>query len=102
MSSGVDVYNLGVAPTPAAFREAQKYGAGIMVTASHNPMEWNGLKFIVNGRGLFEDELARMLASNPAGGGYGIEQTVATTYVDDVATHATEVLEADFRYLVGL
>lgn len=85
MSSGVDVYNLGVAPTPAAFREAQKYGAGIMVTASHNPMEWNGLKFIVNGRGLFEDELARMLASNPAGGGYGVEQTVATTYVDDVA-----------------
>jgi len=87
MSAGVDVYNLGVAPTPAAFREARKYGAGVMVTASHNPLEWNGLKFIVQGRGLFEDELAKMLASKPsAGGRFGNEHAATTTYVDDVAT----------------
>ncbi|MGI0006346.1 MAG: phosphomannomutase, partial [Nitrososphaera sp.] len=63
LSAGIDVYNLGVAPTPAAFREARKYGAGIIVTASHNPLEWNGLKFIIEGRGLFEKELEQMLAS---------------------------------------
>ncbi|MEM3159322.1 MAG: hypothetical protein QXJ74_00910 [Nitrososphaera sp.] len=85
MSAGVNVYNLGVAPTPAAFREARKYGAGVMVTASHNPLEWNGLKFIVQGRGLFEEELARMLASQPAAGGFGTEHDAGTAYVDDVA-----------------
>lgn len=85
MSSGTDVYNLGVAPTPAAFREARKYGAGVMVTASHNPLEWNGLKFIVQGRGLFEDELAKMLASKPTSTGFGAERDADTTYVDDVA-----------------
>ncbi|MBD0327752.1 MAG: phosphomannomutase, partial [Pyrinomonadaceae bacterium] len=35
IAGGIDVYNLGIAPTPAAFREARKYGAGIIVTASH-------------------------------------------------------------------
>ena len=44
-------------PTPVVFREAREYGAGIMVTSSHNPIEWNGLKFIIDGRGLNEDEL---------------------------------------------
>ncbi len=61
MAAGIDVYNLGIAPTPAAFREARKYGASIIVTASHNPLEWNGLKFIIDGRGLFEHELEEML-----------------------------------------
>ena len=58
MQNGIDVYNLGMVPTPIVFREAKKYGAGIMVTSSHNPIEWNGLKFILEGRGINEDELA--------------------------------------------
>ena len=58
MQNGIDVYNLGMAPTPIVFREAKKYGAGIMVTSSHNPIEWNGLKFILEGKGINEDELA--------------------------------------------
>lgn len=87
MTAGIDVYNLGVAPTPAAFREARKYGAGIIVTASHNPLEWNGLKFIIEGRGLFEKELAQMLASEPSvvGKDTGRELPATTSYVDDVA-----------------
>ena len=61
MEQGIDVYNFGVAPTPLVFREARKYGSGFVVTASHNPLEWNGLKFIIKGRGIFEDELHSML-----------------------------------------
>lgn len=86
MSSGIDVYNLGVAPTPAAFREAIKYGAGMVVTASHNPLEWNGLKFIIEGRGLFEDELGAMLAASPSyAGKFGTEFDAVSSYVDDIA-----------------
>ena len=47
MERGMDVYNLGIAPTPVIFRESRKYGAGIMITSSHNPLQWNGLKFIL-------------------------------------------------------
>ncbi|HII36421.1 MAG TPA: phosphomannomutase [Nitrosopumilaceae archaeon] len=57
MERGVDVYNLGIAPTPVIFRESRKYGAGIMITSSHNPLQWNGLKFILEGRGINESEL---------------------------------------------
>ncbi|UVS70632.1 phosphohexomutase domain-containing protein [Nitrososphaera viennensis] len=90
MAAGIDVYNLGVASTPAAFREARKYGAGIIVTASHNPLEWNGLKFIIEGRGLFEKELEQMMlasssSSSAAGRSAGREYPATASYVDDVA-----------------
>ncbi len=89
MAAGIDVYNLGVASTPAAFREARRYGAGIIVTASHNPLEWNGLKFIIEGRGLFEDELEVMLSSEVSlSQNVGKEYVATTSYVDDVAALA--------------
>jgi len=60
MQCGIEVYNLGIVPTPVVFKEARKYGSGIMITASHNPLEWNGLKFILEGRGIYEDELEKI------------------------------------------
>jgi phosphomannomutase len=57
LERGIDVYNLGIAPTPVVFREAKEHGAGIIITSSHNPLEWNGLKFILDGRGITEEEL---------------------------------------------
>lgn len=54
--SGCEVINIGVAPTPtiALAVEALKAQGGISVTASHNPQEWNGMKFI-NSKGIFLD-----------------------------------------------
>ena len=66
MQEGVDIYDLNVAPTPMVFRESRKYQAGCIVTASHNPLEWNGLKFILEGRGIFQNELHIMLNSMPS------------------------------------
>lgn len=58
MASGADVADLGVAPTPVAFYESRKAGGGgVVVTASHNPVEWNGLKFVVGGRGATAAEM---------------------------------------------
>jgi phosphomannomutase len=86
MAGGIDVYNLGIAPTPAVFREARRYGAGIVITASHNPLEWNGLKFILDGRGLFERELEAMLRSpGEHRGRFGSEFRISSRYVDEVA-----------------
>jgi phosphomannomutase len=99
MSGGIDVYNLGVAPTPAAFREARRYGAGVVITASHNPVEWNGLKFIIEGRGLFEQELEAMLES-PADhrGKFGSEYRISSRYVDEVA----EIAKGGAKVKVGI
>jgi len=57
LERGIDVYNLGISPTPVVFRKAKEIGAGIVITSSHNPLNWNGLKFIINGRGITLDEL---------------------------------------------
>ena len=53
---GCEVVNIGVAPTPTVSLavETLKAAGGIAVTASHNPQEWNGMKFI-NSKGIFLD-----------------------------------------------
>lgn len=48
LSAGCEVIDLGVVPTPTAlfYVRKNKVDGGIIVTASHNSGEWNGLKFI--------------------------------------------------------
>lgn len=87
MQNGVDVYNLGMVPTPVAFRESRKYGAGLIVTSSHNPIEWNGLKFIIEGRGINEKELAKIQNDQEFSiEKIGSENVIDSKYVDDAAT----------------
>ena len=52
-SVGADVESLGVLPTPAVAYLVRKYNAdaGVVISASHNPMEFNGIK-IFAGSGL--------------------------------------------------
>lgn len=45
LSMGHDVVNLGVVPTPLVAMASEDYGTAVVVTASHNPPEWNGFKF---------------------------------------------------------
>jgi len=49
-SAGHDAMDLGIVPTPTvALASREKGSRGIMITASHNPPEYNGLKFVENG-----------------------------------------------------
>jgi phosphomannomutase len=99
MAAGMDVYNLGIAPTPAAFREARQYGAAVMVTASHNPLEWNGLKFIIDGRGLFDRELEAMLnMTSDLWGKFGNEFEISSGYADVIA----ETTKSNMMVKVGI
>jgi phosphomannomutase len=56
MSVGVDVVDLGIVPTPTVQLAVEHHhaGAGLILTASHNPIEWNALKF-VGPDGIFLD-----------------------------------------------
>ncbi len=50
MSVGCDVITVGVIPTPGVAYLTKKYGAdcGVVISASHNPVEYNGIKFFNN------------------------------------------------------
>jgi phosphomannomutase len=54
--NGCEVINIGAAPTPTIALAVEKLKAqgGISITASHNPQQWNGMKFI-NSKGIFLD-----------------------------------------------
>ena len=86
MQSGIDVYDLGIAPTPVAFRESRKYGAGVIITSSHNPIEWNGLKMVINGKGVNEKQLDTIInEQNPSKSKIGAEYKIESDYIDDAA-----------------
>lgn len=55
MSAGADAVDAGVVPTPTLARAAAAYKCGVVVTASHNPAPYNGIK-VWNPDGLAFDE----------------------------------------------
>ena len=58
LSVGCRVVELGVVPTPTLMLAVRDAGAagGIAVTASHNPAEWNALKFVARGGAFLDPE----------------------------------------------
>ena len=58
-SAGLDVVRLGVLPTPAVAYVTQATSAelGVMISASHNPMPDNGIKFFARGGFKLDDAL---------------------------------------------
>ncbi len=58
-SAGVDVYRVGVLPTPAIAFLVAESGAdlGVMISASHNPMPDNGIKLFSRGGGKLDDAI---------------------------------------------
>jgi len=86
MQCGVDIYNLGIMPTPVVFRESRKYGAGIVVTASHNPTEWNGLKMLIDGKGINQEQLDLITNEQVTNKSkIGLENNINSAYVDEAA-----------------
>jgi phosphomannomutase len=62
LSSGKKAVDTGTVSTPALFRESRtRKRPAIMVTASHNEPEWNGLKLVLNGKGVDERTLHKSL-----------------------------------------
>lgn len=57
---GCDIVRAGVVPTPTVGVAADKYGFGVVITASHNPPEYNGFKFF-DPKGAFRPDMEERL-----------------------------------------
>jgi phosphomannomutase len=63
LRNGCTVFDLGYSSTPSVFKEVavRRTDGGMILTASHNPPDWNGIKFVLRGgRGVFEEELSEI------------------------------------------
>jgi phosphomannomutase/phosphoglucomutase len=94
--SGADVIDLGMVTTPMVyFGVATKdIGCGVMVTGSHNPPEYNGLKMVMSGEALHGDSILeiyqRILSQDFVDGEGSYEEfDIASDYIERIARDIT-------------
>ena len=104
-SAGVDVYRVGVLPTPAIAYLVGESGAdlGVMLSASHNPMPDNGIKLFARGVGKLDDAIedqiqARMSEpwQRPTGRGVGRvidDKDAANRYIEHLLSTLNQKLD---------
>jgi len=106
-SAGVDVLRLRVLPTPGVAYLTQLLGAdlGVVISASHNPMPDNGIKFLARGGVKLDDVVERDIEAHlerpwvrPTGGDVGRVSPYATP-VEEYVDHLVSTLD---RPLAGL
>ena len=89
LATGLEVVDVGLGPTPMLYFAAHTLDvdAGIQVTGSHNPSEYNGFKMVIGGKSFWGDDIRRLGARAAAGdwrrgGGSVASQDVRAAYVD--------------------
>lgn len=91
--AGVDVIDVGLVATPMLYFAAHELDthSGIMVTGSHNPPDYNGLKMVLGGETLSGAQiqaLRRRLETNDLTTGHGAysQSDIATRYIDRIVS----------------
>ena len=90
--TGCNVVNLGLIPTPLLYfaTHTTDYGSGVMVTASHNPANYNGLKIVFKQTCLADNQLQQVRAridndEFSAGSGEYRELDIVEPYLEGVS-----------------
>ncbi len=95
-AGGCDVIDIGMVPTPVLYYATHKLktGTGIMVTGSHNPPQYNGLKMLIAGNTLYGDSiksLYQMIIDNKiinsrlnSGAGRYTKKNIIPDYLDTI------------------
>jgi len=104
-SAGIDVYRVGVLPTPAIAYLVGESGAdlGVMISASHNPMPDNGIKLFSRGGGKLDDSIEAAIEkrmgepwTRPTGRDVGritFDDTASSRYLNHLAATVTTPLK---------
>src|SRR6188472_2326127 len=99
-SAGIDVHLLGVVPTPGVAYLTDHLGAdlGVMLSASHNPMPDNGIKFLARGGVKLDDAIEHAIEARlrepwdrPTGDGVGRVRPYGSA-LDDYVAHLVGTL----------
>ncbi len=88
--SGLQVLDIGRVPTPVMHYAARQHqGNGIMITASHNPAEYNGVKWIMQRQSPLPEDIQKVYerAANKTyieGKGKVLQQSFTAAYLDEM------------------
>lgn len=92
IAAGCDVVDIGVGPTPLLYFAVEhlKTQAGVMITGSHNPPEYNGFKVVIDGKALVDEQITALYEtithSNFASGqGDLSNEDMVDHYIDHIA-----------------
>jgi phosphoglucosamine mutase len=101
-ASGANCLDASVIPTPTLAFVTREFDAGIMITASHNPQEYNGLKLLNRNGSSFDSLQQKMLeemleANTPAanveqGASCGIYEGAAAKHIDFILSRFPQKL----------
>ncbi|MCK4864127.1 MAG: phosphomannomutase/phosphoglucomutase [Gammaproteobacteria bacterium] len=96
MASGLKVIDIGMLPTPALYYAAEELsnGTGVMLTGSHNPPDYNGIKMVLGGETLSGDTIQalrqRILDNNLSlGEGSYSGEKVLEKYIERITSDIT-------------
>ncbi|RVT92562.1 phosphoglucomutase/phosphomannomutase PgmG [Sphingomonas crocodyli] len=86
VETGVDVVRIGLGPTPMLyFAEATlEVDAGVMITGSHNPAEYNGFKMVLQHKPFFGEQIQAIGKLAAEGDWESGEGTVSDAFVEDL------------------
>lgn len=96
LSTGVDIVSVGMVPTPVLYFAAKHLhrSAGVMITASHNPPEYNGFKIVAGERTIYGKEIEELWHIFEAGvfaegQGVGCEHDILPSYEEAILSRVT-------------
>ena len=91
-AAGIDVTDIGAAPTPLLYFAAYQLniGSGVSVTGSHNPPDYNGFKIVLGGETLAESAIQKLYAriaerDFASGSGKLANRDISRDYIDRIA-----------------
>lgn len=93
LSTGCNVTDIGIVVTPMFYYSAILYGinSGVMITASHNPPEFNGMKVLLGPSTIYGEEIQHLLKMAQdgqfvSGSGEVITRSPAQAYIDMISS----------------
>ena len=95
INNGINIENIGIVTSPLLYYAAKKHSSksGIMITGSHNPKEYNGIKMIINDEPVSGKEIFELIGTPynaTIKGTSSINEDVIDNYIEEVKSKSIQ------------
>ena len=95
INNGINIENIGIVTSPLLYYAAKKHSSksGIMITGSHNPKEYNGIKMIINDEPVSGKEIFELIGkpyNANSKGTSSVNEDVIDDYIEEVKSKSIQ------------